>query len=161
MGVSTFVAIMAFLLAPTLAIPQQSSVATSSKTACTTGTRIVTAGYTINFAKATPTVDSFNGKAYQPDPTWASKHVMGTDTYGVGLPVESGFAYAQFKCQYKCNSYRGSSFFVNYEGPASRIGSHCACYDDLLDPDTFVQGNQTVVGAWNSICDFCWTCQDE
>jgi hypothetical protein len=36
-------------------------------------------------------------------------------TYGVPEPKETGFAYAQFKCQYTCNSAPGgSSFFVEY-----------------------------------------------
>lgn len=29
-------------------------------------------------------------------------------------PFETGFAYAQYKCQFKCNSFGGSSFFVKY-----------------------------------------------
>lgn len=45
-------------------------------------------------------------------------------------PVESGFAYAQFKCQYYCNGGPDAgSFFVNYAGAGQ--GSLCSCFDDL------------------------------
>lgn len=47
-------------------------------------------------------------------------------TYGVQQPVESGFAYAQFMCQYTCNGAKpqGNSFYVNY----GKYGSpYCAC----------------------------------
>lgn len=45
------------------------------------------------------------------------------------MPVESGFAYAEFKCQYSCNSYEGSSYFIKYAG--NTTGSYCSCFDDL------------------------------
>lgn len=35
-------------------------------------------------------------------------------TYGVPAPLETGFAFAQFKCQFKCNSLDSASFFVEY-----------------------------------------------
>ncbi|KAI1406400.1 hypothetical protein F4819DRAFT_481508 [Hypoxylon fuscum] len=119
---------------------------------CTTGVPVVTAGYTINYAPAVPTVAFQQG--YQPEPAWAKGHVVGTYTFGVPPPVESGFAYAQFKCQYYCNGSPGAgSFFVNYAGAGSgSVGSYCTCFDDLLIPESFVENNQTIVGAWNHIC---------
>ncbi|CAJ2508138.1 Uu.00g093240.m01.CDS01 [Anthostomella pinea] len=119
---------------------------------CTTGTPVVTAGYTINYALATPTATGTFRNGYQPEPGWAGEHVVGTYTFGVPTPIDAGFAYAQFKCQYYCNSQTSGSFYAKYAGADSRDGSYCHCYDDLLDPDTFVEGNQTLVGTWNSIC---------
>lgn len=43
---------------------------------CTTGVPVVTAGYTINYAPAVPTVAFQQG--YQPEPAWAKGHVVGT-----------------------------------------------------------------------------------
>ncbi|KAI1801024.1 hypothetical protein F4811DRAFT_481351 [Daldinia bambusicola] len=120
---------------------------------CTTGSPVVTAGYTINYAPAVPTVAFQNG--YQPDEAWSKSHVIGTYTFGVPPPVESGFAYAQFKCQYYCNNAGGTgagSFFVNYAGEESNIGSYCTCFDELLQPETFVENEESLVGAWNHIC---------
>ncbi|KAK8058508.1 hypothetical protein PG994_008956 [Apiospora phragmitis] len=107
------------------------------ETPCTSGTPTTTAGYPISYSQATPT--QFVGQAYQPALDWASSHILGTYTYGVPLPTETGFAYAQYKCQFKCNSFEGSSFFVKYG-------------DDMMDPDTFVADEQAMVGAWNSLC---------
>jgi len=58
------------------ALPEASPVAPQSS--CTTGTPVTTAGYPIPFyAQATPTDGSFvNG--YQPEPRWASQHLVGT-----------------------------------------------------------------------------------
>ncbi|KAI1352565.1 hypothetical protein F5Y01DRAFT_313759 [Xylaria sp. FL0043] len=71
-------------------------------------------------------------------------------TFGVPEPVETGFAYAQFKCEYYCNNKsEGGSFFVHAD---SKVGSYCECYDELMDPETFINNNQTLVGAWNAIC---------
>ncbi|KAI0540117.1 hypothetical protein GGR58DRAFT_499522 [Xylaria digitata] len=74
-----------------------------------------------------------------------------TQTFGVPEPVETGFAYAQFKCEYYCqNQSKGGSFFVRAD---SKVGSYCDCYDELMDPETFINNNnQTLVGAWNAIC---------
>ncbi|KAI2466714.1 hypothetical protein F4781DRAFT_340123 [Annulohypoxylon bovei var. microspora] len=116
---------------------------------CTSGTSIVTAGYTINYAPAVPTVVFEDG--YQPADAWMADHVVGTYTFGVPPPVETGFAYAQFKCQYYCNNVdTAGSFFVNYTENDS--GSLCTCFDDLLEPQSFVSNNQSMVGAWNHIC---------
>ncbi|KAI1375127.1 hypothetical protein F4677DRAFT_141271 [Hypoxylon crocopeplum] len=124
---------------------------TAAAAPCTTGEPVVTAGYTINYAPAIPTVGFKAG--YQPEPAWAGDHVVGTYTFGVPLPVESGFAYAQFKCQYYCNGGPDAgSFFVNYAGAGSQVGSYCTCFDELLEPESFVSMNQTLVGAWNHIC---------
>jgi len=50
-------------------------------------------------------------------------------TFGVPPPVETGFAYAQFKCQYYCeNASKGGSFFVRGD---SKVGSYCNCYNEL------------------------------
>ncbi|KAI1819818.1 hypothetical protein F4861DRAFT_109041 [Xylaria intraflava] len=119
-------------------------------TACTTGTPTTTAGFPISFyVKATPASSSF-AQGYEPEPAWASQHLVGTNTFGVPDPVESGFAYAQFKCQYYCDDKsQGGSFFVRADGD---VGSYCSCYDKLIDPKAFVNSNQTLVGAWNSIC---------
>ncbi|KAI1390729.1 uncharacterized protein F4822DRAFT_162281 [Hypoxylon trugodes] len=123
--------------------------ATSSATPCTTGSPVVTSGYTINYAHAVPTPAFENG--YQPESAWSKSHVVGTYTFGVPEPVESGFAYAQFKCQYFCNAKPAGSFFVNYADD-SKVGSYCTCFDELLQPESFVSNNQTIVGAWNHIC---------
>ncbi|KAI1206276.1 uncharacterized protein F4807DRAFT_463764 [Annulohypoxylon truncatum] len=132
-----------------LALPaSESSSPTVTGTPCTSGSPVVTAGYTINYAPAVPTVVFENG--YQPVEAWASAHVKSTYTFGVPPPVETGFAYAQFKCQYYCNNVPSGSFFVNYDG--SDKGSLCTCFDELLDPQSFVSNNQTLVGAWNNLC---------
>ncbi|KAL7625001.1 hypothetical protein AAE478_004215 [Parahypoxylon ruwenzoriense] len=134
-------------LALALAFPAE----TPAPTPCTTGSPVVTAGYTINYAPAVPTAVFESG--YQPEQAWAKEHVVGTYTFGVPPPLESGFAYAQFKCQYYCNGSPGAgSFFVNYAGASSRIGSYCTCFDELLEPENFVSNNQSLVGAWNHIC---------
>ncbi|KAI8952515.1 hypothetical protein F4801DRAFT_577468 [Xylaria longipes] len=119
-------------------------------TACTTGAPITTAGYPISYyAQATPSSGSFEN-GYQPEQVWASQHLVGTYTFGVPTPVETGFAYAQFKCQYYCeNMSEGGSFFVRGD---SKVGSHCECYDDVMDPETFISNDETLVGAWNAIC---------
>ncbi|KAI8633010.1 hypothetical protein F5Y19DRAFT_471268 [Xylariaceae sp. FL1651] len=123
----------------------------SPAAACTTGSPVTTAGYPIlYYTKATPTIGAF-AQGYKPEPRWASQHLVGTYTFGVPAPVETGFAYAQFKCQYYCEDKSdGGSFFVARAD--SRIGSYCSCYNDLMDPTTFVDNNQTLVGAWNAIC---------
>ncbi|KAJ8111023.1 hypothetical protein ONZ43_g5725 [Nemania bipapillata] len=126
---------------PTAAIPA---------TACTTGRPMTTAGYPMRYyAQATPSSDDLvNG--YKPEPRWASQHLVGSYTFGVPEPVETGFAYAQFKCQYYCQNHsEGGSFFVRAD---SKVGSYCDCYDELMDPEIFVSNNQTLVGAWNAIC---------
>ncbi|KAK8100399.1 hypothetical protein PG999_010773 [Apiospora kogelbergensis] len=140
------------IIAATLAMSAAATPALVPKeTPCTTGSPLTTAGYPINgYSHATPT--QFAGQAYKPDSEWAGSHVLGTYTYDVPLPLETGFAYAQFKCQFKCNSFGGSSFFVKYAGANNNEGSLCTCYDDLMNPDTFVADKQAMVGAWNSIC---------
>ncbi|KAK6834059.1 hypothetical protein PG987_008753 [Apiospora arundinis] len=120
------------------------------ETPCTSGTPVTTAGYPINYSHVTPT--QFAGQAYQLDSAWASSHFLGTYTYGVPPPLETGFAYAQFRCQFKCNSFGGSSFFVKYASADSNEGALCTCYDNLMDPDTFVADDEAMVGAWNSLC---------
>ncbi|KAK8035209.1 hypothetical protein PG993_010204 [Apiospora rasikravindrae] len=120
------------------------------ETPCTSGTPTTTAGYPISYFHATPT--QFGNQAYQPEADWAGSHILGTYTYGMPLPTETGFAYAQYKCQFKCNSFGGSSFFVKYAGADSTEGALCTCYSDLMDPDTFVADDQAMVGAWNSLC---------
>ncbi|KAI1879093.1 hypothetical protein JX265_003270 [Neoarthrinium moseri] len=144
---NAFAALVAFLATAAIALPA----ADASDKACTTGTAVVTAGYTINYAPATPTA-TIAGAGYHPEPAWESGRVVATYTYGVPTPIETGFAYAQFKCQYTCNgaSPPGSSFFVKYVG--GQVGSQCTCYSDLLKPEALVPYNQTVVGAWNAIC---------
>lgn len=135
---------------------------------CTTGSPTTTAGYVINYSKATPTQFAA-GAGYEPDHAWSSSHVLGTyvsacsfcfpslslsllstlvqgnqrltktlpsarqQTYDVPAPLETGFALAQFKCQFKCNSFDSASFFVEYgecaaslypvPGPLGRTGA--------------------------------------
>ncbi|KAI0015102.1 hypothetical protein F4780DRAFT_784464 [Xylariomycetidae sp. FL0641] len=122
--------------------------ATEAPSACTTGAPVVTAGYTINYAPATPTAAFAHG--FQPAPGWAGAHLRGSYTFGCPEPIESGFAYSQFKCQFYCGNQDAGSFYVRYAG--SRVGSYCNCYDELLDASMFVDGNETVAAAWNSIC---------
>lgn len=43
---------------------------------CTTGDPVVTSGYTIDYAWVQPTVIPAGG--YEPDPSWSSAHVVGT-----------------------------------------------------------------------------------
>ncbi|KAI5924395.1 hypothetical protein F4810DRAFT_709730 [Camillea tinctor] len=117
---------------------------------CTTGTPTVTAGYTIDYAPAKPTIAFEEG--YKPEPAWASSHVAATYSFGVPEPIETGFAYAQFKCQHYCANNGAGGFFVDYPGPDATAGSNCVCFDDLIDPDTFVTHNESWVGAWNPIC---------
>ncbi|KAI4599368.1 hypothetical protein KJ359_001810 [Pestalotiopsis sp. 9143b] len=144
-------AILATLAAAAHAAPAELSSTATAAAACTTGDPVVTAGYTIKYAVAVPTAVQA-GVGYQPDAAWAKQHVAATYTYGVPDPMETGFAYAQFKCQYTCNNApSGSSFFVQYVSGQS--SSSCVCYNELLDPETFVTGNATMVGAWNAICD--------
>ncbi|KAI0525633.1 hypothetical protein F5B22DRAFT_658443 [Xylaria bambusicola] len=98
-------------------------------TACTTGAPTTTAGYPIMYyTQATPGATAFvNG--YQPEPRWAREHLVGSYTFGVPKPIETGFAYAQFKCEYYCqNQSHGGSFFVRAD---SKVGSYCECYNDL------------------------------
>lgn len=109
---------------------------------CTTGSPTTTAGYVINYSRAAPT-RYVAGAGYEPDHAWSSSHVLGSyvsspvlvcfvlslvrdpaaneytppavvQTYGVPAPLERGFAFAQFKCQFKCNSFDSASFFVEY-----------------------------------------------
>ncbi|KAK7750225.1 hypothetical protein SLS62_007855 [Diatrype stigma] len=138
------------LAAPQPLAAETTAAPTVTARACTTGTPVSTSGFNIDYAWVEPTVIPEAG--YQPDPSWSSEHVVGTQTFGVPEPIESGFAYAQFKCQYSCNAHDSGSFFVKYDGPESKVGSYCSCFDELITPDLFVTGNQTVVGAWNAIC---------
>jgi hypothetical protein len=62
-----------FFLATALALPA----AVAVEPPCTTGTPVVTYGYTINYAEATPTAMPF-GQGYQPEPAWGSSHVVAT-----------------------------------------------------------------------------------
>ncbi|KAI1420647.1 hypothetical protein F5Y12DRAFT_719340 [Xylaria sp. FL1777] len=121
---------------------------TATATACTEGTPTTIAGYPIMYyTQATP---GANLVGYKPEPRWAGEHLVGTYTFGVPEPTETGFAYAQFKCEYYCqNQSEGGSFFVHAD---SEVGSYCECYDELMDPESFVSNNQTLVGAWNAIC---------
>jgi hypothetical protein len=128
-------ALTAFLIAGASALPA----AADSDAPCTTGSPVVTAGYTIKYTPATPTA-ALDGPGFQPEPTWGKQHFVATyvsdaalsrkhrslvysllildisQTYGVPSPIESGFAYAQFKCQYTCNGAtpQGKSFYVQY-----------------------------------------------
>ncbi|KAK7936082.1 hypothetical protein PG985_001577 [Apiospora marii] len=120
------------------------------ETPCTSGTPTTTAGYPISYSHATPT--QFSQQAYQPEAAWAGSHLLGTMTYAVPEPFETGFAYAQYKCQFKCNSFGGLSFFVKYPGDDDNSNAMCTCYSDLMDPDTFVADNEVMVGAWNALC---------
>ncbi|KAI1635730.1 hypothetical protein F4809DRAFT_663695 [Biscogniauxia mediterranea] len=139
------------MLSRALILSAAAAVATQTAGPCTTGSPTVTAGYTISYAQAKPTIAFERG--YKPEPAWAEGHVVGTYTFGVPMPLESGFAYAQFKCQYYCNNMPGpGGFFVSYAGPDSQHGSDCTCFDELLDPQSFVSNNQSLVGAWNPIC---------
>ncbi|KAI1169182.1 hypothetical protein F5B18DRAFT_594355 [Nemania serpens] len=120
-------------------------------TACTTGSPMTTAGYPMSYyVQATPSAGTFE-VGYQPEPNWASQHLVGSYTFGVPEPVETGFAYAQYKCQYYCRNHssEGGSFFVRADG---KVGSHCDCYSDLMDPGSFVNNDEARVGAWNAIC---------
>ncbi|KAI1180826.1 hypothetical protein F4777DRAFT_174048 [Nemania sp. FL0916] len=132
-----------------VALPNPTAAA-SSDAVCTTGAPITTAGYPISYyAQATPSAGIFEA-GYQPEPRWADEHLVGTYTFGVPAPVETGFAYAQFKCQYYCeNQSTGGSFFVRGDDAA---GSLCHCYNELMDPESFVSDDQSLVGAWNAIC---------
>ncbi|KAI1458911.1 hypothetical protein F4805DRAFT_106557 [Annulohypoxylon moriforme] len=128
-----------------LALPAADAAAAT----CTSGSSVVTAGYTITYAAAVPTVVFENG--YKPAEAWATSHTKGSYSFGVPDPVETGFAYAQFKCQYYCNNVpNAESFFVNYDGEGK--GSECTCYDELIDPQGFVSNDQARVGAWNNRC---------
>ncbi|KAI1126413.1 hypothetical protein F5Y10DRAFT_244959 [Nemania abortiva] len=130
-----------------VALPEPTATPT---TACTTGTPMTTAGYPMPYyAQATPSAGKFTN-GYRPEPRWANQHHVGSYTFGVPEPVETGFAYAQFKCQYYCaNQSEGGSFFVRAD---SKVGSYCDCYDEIMDPAAFVSNNGTLVGAWNAIC---------
>ncbi|KAI0444619.1 hypothetical protein F4803DRAFT_246227 [Xylaria telfairii] len=139
-----FIASSVTILGAVLAEPT----ATVSSKACMAGAPTVTAGYTISYyVQVTPSALE-NG--YQPESAWADQHLVGTYSFGVPPPVETGFAYAQYKCQYYCkNQSEGGSFFVRGD---DQVGSYCECYDELMDPETFVDNSQTLVGAWNAIC---------
>ncbi|KAI1201114.1 hypothetical protein F5X97DRAFT_320773 [Nemania serpens] len=117
---------------------------------CTTGTPMTTAGYPMSYyVQATPSTGSAQ-EGYQPEPKWASQHLVGSYTFGVPEPVETGFAYAQYKCQYYCRNHsEGGSFFVRAD---AKVGSFCDCYSDLMDPGSFVSNDEVRVGAWNAIC---------
>ncbi|KAI1117251.1 hypothetical protein F5Y14DRAFT_448183 [Nemania sp. NC0429] len=120
-------------------------------TACTTGAPMTTAGYPMSFyVRATPSAGS-REEGYQPKPEWASQHLVGTYTFGVPEPIETGFAFAQYKCQYYCRDQsKGGSFFVRAD---PKVGSYCDCYNDLMGPQSFVSNGQGRVGAWNAICE--------
>ncbi|KAI0967496.1 hypothetical protein F4678DRAFT_445749 [Xylaria arbuscula] len=124
-------------------------------TACVSGTPTTTAGYPIlYYTPATPATPSTSVSStsigYQPEPSWAREHLVGTYTFGVPEPIVTGFAYAQFKCEYYCEDQsEGGSFFVHAD---RSVGSYCECYDDLMDPESFVTTTNTLVGAWNAIC---------
>ncbi|KAI1761321.1 hypothetical protein GGR53DRAFT_36712 [Hypoxylon sp. FL1150] len=136
---------------PGLAYPADPPAPTPAAAPCTTGSPVVTAGYTIAYAQALPTIAFSEG--YQPDPAWAKSHDVGSYPFGVPQPLETGFAYAQFKCQYYCNNIPGAgSFFVHYAPTVGGLNSLCSCYDELLEPEAFVSMNQSLVGAWNHIC---------
>ena len=45
---------------------------------CTTGSPVVSYGYTINYALATPTAEAQARGGYEPDPSWSSAHLLGT-----------------------------------------------------------------------------------
>ncbi|GAP82388.1 hypothetical protein SAMD00023353_5900280 [Rosellinia necatrix] len=118
-------------------------------TACTTGRPTTTAGYPMPYYTKVAPKDNFSN-GYRPETRWASEHLVGTYNFGAPEPLTTGFAYAQFKCQYYCdNQSVGGSFFVRRE---DGVGSRCECYDELLDPKTFVDDNETWVGAWNALC---------
>ena len=67
---------LAALVAAATASPVDFGPSTTSAY-CTTGTPVVTAGYTINYAPAEPTVVQ-SGVGYKPEATWASQHVAAT-----------------------------------------------------------------------------------
>ncbi|KAI1411916.1 hypothetical protein F5Y13DRAFT_52946 [Hypoxylon sp. FL1857] len=134
-----------------LAYPAADAPTQTAAATCTTGAPVTTAGYPISYyARAVPTAKFENG--YQPESAWSQAHVVGTQTFGVPPPVETGFAYAQFKCQYYCNNADSKSFFVNYAGDGSSVGSYCSCFDEMLEPGSFIENSQSLVGAWNHLC---------
>lgn len=60
-----------------LAFPAtQAPAPTPAAAPCTTGSPVVTAGYTISYAPAVPTVAFQNG--YQPEEAWSKSHVIAT-----------------------------------------------------------------------------------
>lgn len=119
----------------------------SALVSCTTGSSVVTAGYTISYAPAVPT--GFQS-GYQPAEDWAAAHSKASYTFGAPDPIATGFAYSQFKCQFYCNNVPSGSFFVDYKD--NKTGSLCTCYDEVMDPQSFVANEQPLVGAWNNIC---------
>ncbi|KAI1330090.1 hypothetical protein F5Y16DRAFT_396656 [Xylariaceae sp. FL0255] len=133
-----------------VALPETSAV--SPTATCATGSPVTTAGYTISYyTEATPTPGAFV-EGYAPKADWASQHLVGTYTFGVPTPVETGFAYAQFKCQYYCeNMSRGGSFYVS-AAPDTQVGASCNCFNEIMDPTTFVSDSEALVGAFNAIC---------
>ncbi|KAF2969334.1 hypothetical protein GQX73_g4227 [Xylaria multiplex] len=120
-----FLASSAAVLGAALPKPTEAVLATP----CTTGEPVITAGYPIKYyAQATPGAGA-SASGYQPESIWAQQHLVGTYTFGVPEPIETGFAYAQFKCEYYCqNQSKGGSFFVRAD---SKVGSYCDCYDEL------------------------------
>ncbi|KAI1366571.1 hypothetical protein F5Y08DRAFT_351246 [Xylaria arbuscula] len=125
-----YLTIPAAAAAAVLGAAPPAPVAAIPATACVTGAPTTTAGYPIlYYTQATPDAgSSLNG--YQPEPRWAREHLIGSYTFGVPPPIETGFAYAQFKCEYYCQNplSGGGSFFVRAD---SRVGSYCECYDEL------------------------------
>ncbi len=59
-----------------LAYPAEPPAPAPAAVPCTTGSPVVTAGYTINYAPAVPTIAFQQG--YQPEPAWSEGHVVGT-----------------------------------------------------------------------------------
>ncbi|KAI1093910.1 hypothetical protein F5B19DRAFT_490950 [Rostrohypoxylon terebratum] len=127
--------------------PVATATASALASACTAGSPVVTAGYTINYAPAVPTGFQ-NG--YQPAEAWAAAHSKASYTFGAPDPIETGFAYSQFKCQYYCNNVPSGSFFVDYKD--NKTGALCTCFDEVMDPQSFIANEQPLVGAWNNIC---------
>ena len=70
------------LLATTLAAAGGQAVESTGTTTahpCTTGTPVVSYGYTISYALVTPTVEAQLREGYEPDPSWSSAHLLGTE----------------------------------------------------------------------------------
>lgn len=76
MAIKLFTALVA-LLATANASPAY-IVNDSPVVVCTTGSPVVTAGYTINYAPATPTAKLISDSGYQPDASWGIQHMAAT-----------------------------------------------------------------------------------
>ena len=53
---------------------------------CTAGSPVVSYGYTISYARATPTAEAQVRAGYEPDPSWSSEHLLGTQVRAAPPP---------------------------------------------------------------------------